>query len=304
MLASAALAFGLYTSVSGIDLSTLGKYRKVAALVILFGVPVKILLIGAVMYLIQPSVISFLIAVTVAQIDPLSVATLLDNKARMSKSAKTLLNVWASFDDPITVLVGFSVLLPLLTNSQGASVGNYLLGLIVNIFPAIVVYLVQRYLKPGKFIEVALLILGLVWAVISGSFLFAAILGLFLRPLPTQKLSQLVNIIYCCVTIAVGMSLNFYTLDLRIGVLLAIVTFFIVQPLVTVISVKGTLHDVFRLSYAQQNGITAIIMALSFQVQGFDIIGIILPAVVAINLFNLALNALHTYKETRGHISK
>ena len=303
IIASLALAIGLYTAVAGIDLSALGKYRKTALTIITAGVPLQIIVTGAVMYLIYPHPISFLLAVAIDQIDPISVSTLLNNKLGMSKAAKSLLNVWASFDDPMTVLFGFTILLPLVAGVSVGEIGGLVLSLFANILPAIVVFLVWKKDKlPGRYFQVGLLLASIGFTVLTQSFLYIALLGLMVRPFNEIKLSRLTTVIYYAILLVVGMSLPAYGIDMRLGIILAIVEFFIVQPLSAILMVRGTTNDIFRLAFAQQNGLTTILMGLTFQVLGFNVLPILLPAIIVINLLNLSINGYYNYREKQGLI--
>jgi NhaP-type Na+/H+ or K+/H+ antiporter len=294
--ASIALAFGLYTAVSGIDLSSLGKYKRTAIFIITAGVPIQIFATAAIMYMIYPSPLSILVAVSIDQIDPLSVSTLLNNKLGMSKSAKSLLNIWASFDDPVTVLFGFALLLPLVTKASFSSLEDIFVGIVINVLPAITIYFIYgKGLLKSKYIQLALLLLAFIFTVTTQSFLLIALLGLFIKPFTTHTLRKYTTMIYYVISILVGMSLPFYGVDLRLGFILAIIEFFIVQPISAIIMVKGTANDILRLAFAQQNGLTTLLMGLTFQVLGFNVLPILLPAIVFINFFNLLVNGIYSH---------
>ncbi len=298
-----ALALGLYVAVSGIDLPSLGKYKKTAWFIITAGVPLQIFVTGFLMWVIYPHPVSLLVAVAIDQIDPLSVTTLLNNKAGMSKEAKTLLRVWASFDDPVTVLVGFVFLIPIVTGVAMESTSTYLIGLIMNVIPALGIWWAYKkeYLKNWN-VQFMLLVLGLVYAVATQAFLFAAIMGLFIRPFAEEHLSKIISVLYYSILIIVGAGLVHYGIDIRLGFLLALVEFFVVQPLSALTMVKGTTNDIFRLAFAQQNGLTTILMGLAFQTMGFNVLPILLPAIVVINILNLSINGYYSWKESQGEL--
>lgn len=298
ILASLALAFGLYTAVSGIDINSLGKYKKISVFIVTAGVPIQILVTAAIMYIIYPHPISILVAVAIDQIDPISVSTLLNNKLGMTKAAKSLLNVWASFDDPVTVLFGFALLLPLVTDTSFASIKDLGLGLILNIVPAVTVYyLAKSKVLKKKPVQIITLLLSIIFTVATQSFLFIALVGLLVRPFDAKNLGKYTTAIYYAILLIVGMSLPFYGIDLRLGFLLALVEFFVVQPLSAITMVKGTANDIFRLAFAQQNGLTTLLMGLTFQALGFNVLPILLPAIICINAFNLTINWIYSYKE-------
>ena len=301
LFSSIALAVGLYASVVGIDITSLGKYKKTATFIITAGVPIQIVITAAIMWIIYPHPISLLVAVAIDQIDPLSVNTLLNNKLGMSTEAKSLLRVWASFDDPVTVLVGLAFLVPVITGVATGSAATYLLGLMLNLVPAITLYLMHRrgWLQ-SRLVSLILLALTMGYVVLFEAFLLAAIIGLFIRPIDEAKLGRVVSVIYYLVIVVVGAAVADYGVDLRLGFLLAIVEFFVVQPLSALFMVKGTTNDIFRLAFAQQNGLTTILMGLVFQSLGFNVLPILLPAIIIINMLNLSINEYYSWKEQHG----
>lgn len=302
LFATVALAFGLYTAVAGIDLPSLGKYKNTAIFIITAGVPIQIALTVGFMWLVYPHPISILVAVAIDQIDPLSVSTLLNGKLGMSKEAKSLLRVWAAFDDPVTVLVGFALLIPAITGVVTQSFGSYLFSLALNVVPAAIFYLLSQqswFTKKMKLISLIGLFAFSIW---QQAFLLIALAGLFLRPFEGDLLEKITEYLYYTVIVIIGAAIVDYGVDLRLGALLAIGEFFVVQPLSAIFMVKGTTNDIFRLAFAQQNGLTTILMGLVFQIMGFNVLPILLPAIVIINTLNLTINGYYSWKESRGKL--
>jgi NhaP-type Na+/H+ or K+/H+ antiporter len=308
---SIALVIGLYGSVIGIDLPSIQRRKWLALIIITVAVPLQILATGVVMYLIYPAAISFLLAVAIDQIDPISTATLLQDKQKMSEEAKGLLRVWAAFDDPVTVLFGFFILLPLVSGHSLALAGsdanplNYLGSLALNLIPALLLWLVYRYTiwLQNKPLAAGLLVVVLVYAFLTNSYLLAAISGLLLRPIPEKYFQRVIQVLYYVIVFIVGMAIASYGLDLRLGILLAVAEFFVVQPLSALVLFNGRVSDVFRIAYAQQNGLTTLLMGIAFESLGLRVLHILLPAILAVNLFNLGVNKLFSWKEERGYIT-
>ncbi|MEO0595585.1 MAG: hypothetical protein AAF126_05695 [Chloroflexota bacterium] len=307
--AGAALVIGLYGSVVGIDLTAIQKRRRLAIVVITIAVPLQILATGALMWLIYPLAISWLIAVAMTQIDPLSVDTLLRDKDNMSEESKGILRVWASFDDPVTVLFGFLILLPLVTGeATDFDVISTSLYVVYNLLPAALIYGLQRYTKllDNTVIATILLIVVLVFAFFVQGYLLAAIVGLLLRPLPEELFSRAIFVLYHLIVFIVGMALATFGTEIqegiRLGFIIATIEFFVIQPLTTLIVFNGTPSDLLRISYAQQNGLTTLLMGIAFEALGIHILHILLPAIIIVNLMNLAVNRLYTWKERRGLI--
>lgn len=302
---SIALILALYVSVSSINLHYLGKYKRTAIWITTLGVPVQILVTGLIMYAIFPHPVSFLLAAAIDQIDPLSVSALIKDKIGMSIPAKNLLRIWSSFDDPVTVLVGFTLFVPLFTaiNTTNFLV-VYLVNLLLNITMAGLFFLFYKnfFEKASRHIQIFVLLLSFIFAFFTNGFLFIALIGLFLRPIPSENYVRLIDFLYFGVLLLVGMSTVNAGIDLRLGLILALISFFIVQPLSAIIMVNGNTNDIFRLAFAQQNGITTILMGLSFQALGFNVIPILLPAILIINLLNLFVNNYYTWKQKKGYL--
>ncbi|MBI5959805.1 MAG: cation:proton antiporter [Chloroflexi bacterium] len=305
--AALALVLGLYSSVSSIDLLAVRAHRWLAVTVITLAVPLQILATGALMYLIYPEPISFLAAVAITQIDPLSVDTLLKDKASMSEQAKGILRIWASFDDPVTVIFGFLVLLPLVSDNAGeVTPALMLLGLIANLGPGALLWWISvktRLLHRANFRLVILAAL-LIFSLVTRAYLLAAIVGLLLRPTSPKTLNRVVEAFYYVIVFVVGMAISSYGLDLRLGFLLAVTEFFVIQPVTTIIVFSGTPADLLRIAFAQQNGLTTLLMGLAFEALDVHVLPILLPAIIAVNLMNLAVNKIYSYKERAGLIKE
>jgi hypothetical protein len=298
--AALALVLGLYNSVSGIDLVAVRARRWLAVTVITLAVPLKILATGALMYLIYPKPVSFLVAVAITQIDPLSVDTLLADKKHMSEQAKGLLRIWASFDDPVTVIFGFLVLLPLVSDNVGDITPDLvMLGAITNLGPGALLWLISKKTRLLRHPDVRLVVLVtlLIFCFATRAYLLAAITGLLLRPFLPKTFNQVVTIFYYTIVFIVGMALSSYGLDLRLGFLLAVTEFFVIQPATTMIVYNGTSSDLLRIAFAQQNGLTTLLIGLAFETLDIHVLHILLPAIIAVNMMNLALNKLCSYKE-------
>jgi len=305
VFASFALVVGLYGSVVGIDLEAIRRRKRLAILIVTVAVPVQILATGGLMYLIYPLGVSFLLAAAIDQIDPLSTSTLLQDKEKMSAEAKGILRVWAAFDDPVTVLFGFLILFPLVAGqSAGVSLESYAFGLALNLAPAVVLGLLYRFTKilQNRVVASIVLILTLGYAFFTKSYLLAAIAGLMLRPIPHRYLERVIGVLFYAIVLVVGMALYAYGVDVRLGILLAVVEFFVIQPLTSVVLFSGTASDVFRIAYAQQNGLTTLLMGIGFESLGIRVLHILLPAIIAVNTFNLVVNRIYTWKESRGLI--
>ena len=217
----------------------------------------------------------------------------------MSKTAQSVLRIWASFDDPMTVLIGFLVLLPLISGIQGGETfKNYIIGLLINILPAILVIIIKKIQKNPllRAIEAITNLCMLALAYFLQGFLLAALTGLILRPYDEKKLSKIVRILFFIVVLLIGVDIAYTGINLRLGLLLAIVAFFLVQPIFALVFTKGTITDLINLMFAQQNGLTTLLMGLGFEAQGYHVLNTLLPAIIIINLMHILINSLYSWK--------
>ena len=132
--------------------------------------------------------------------------------------------------------------------------------------------------------------------------MLAAIAGLLLRPISTRILEKITTWLCYAIVFIVGMALYSYGIDYRLGILLALVEFSIVQPISTLVFFNGKAGDVLRIAFAQQNGLTTLLMGIAFQGLGFNVLSILLPAIIVINLLNIGINKIYSWKERHGMI--
>src|SRR5262249_19522107 len=254
------------------------------------------------------------LGVAVAQIDPLSVAAQ-RRRARMSERARTILRAWASFDDPITMLltIYLSAVALGITHSGTRSVSGDLLTFVLGILGNAAFaagafglwYMLQKLRgrlagtgsRPARLldgVEVAVL-LGLVAVAAYAALLLGiAVIGLFFRPAVVRSLVVATDIAFYIAAAALGAVLVQGALAagtwLLTGVVLGVAAYgapFLVGPVVA----RGLpTTDRWYLSLAQQNGITAIILALVLETDFAGSVAIIAPAIVVINLLNAACN--------------
>jgi len=291
----ALLAIGLYGSVYGIHLEELRNHRKIVLQAVTVGVLLKTVIIGLALYLVTRDAVAFLLGLTVAQIDPLSVANLLkDGASRLSARARTILSAWSSFDDPMTVLLSIYALYFFLPhNGTGDLFGSILpffFGLAKNLLFVLVTYLLHRYLKENAMAQMLLLLACFIIAVTFQWMLGIAIIGLFLRP-RLDKLSLIISTAFYIAVLLLGFLLVngvywFQGLALGIGAILA-------QILVGLLLTRNLpRNERLYLAFAQQNGITAMILALFFEKDLPTTVGVVAPAIIFINLSYFLFNSV------------
>jgi hypothetical protein len=293
------LLVGLYGSTYSIDLTELRKKWGTVVRAVTVGVILKIICIGWLFYLLTLNPLSFLIAVAVAQIDPLSVARLLNQEESvLSAEARAILGAWASFDDPMTVLAALYIasLIPPTSAPEiglgwNTGLSVYFLGLSSNLAFALIVYLLHRLTRNLEQVEVVLLFGSFAIAVVFQLALGFAMLGLFLRPRLGRLLPFLVNLCLCVSLFVLGM-LAARGIDIGQGIHLAM-SATLAQAFVGVLLTWSLRRrDRLRLALSQQNGITAIILALLFEQNYPGVVAIVAPAIFFINIGHVVLNIM------------
>jgi NhaP-type Na+/H+ or K+/H+ antiporter len=313
LVVASLLAAGLYASTYGIDLKEARQHMKIIISAVTIGVVLKAVLIGGSLALLFQDPFFLILGVTVAQIDPLSVAGLLKGN-RMSAKAKTILASWASFDDPVTVIL--SLYAPLLVMQfTGAELGSitgsadtagnfavYIRELGLNLLlagGALALWLGVRYYSKKAATWAALAAAASVYvllaAVASISVLYfmmlgIALVGLFLRPPGIAKfIDHAIVVALGAAAVLLGLLLV-DGIDLWKGIALGVAAYF-AQVIVGFLLTRGLPEkDRWHISFAQQNGITAIILALIFEPIHPGTVAIVAPAIIVVNGLHWAVN--------------
>lgn len=307
------LAIGLYSSTYGIVLQESRKHLKIILSAVTVGVLIKALFIGSILTAIFHNPFFFLLGIMVSQIDPLSVSALMQG-SRLSAKAKTILASWASFDDPVTVILCLYIpaLLSYWTGTTWLSPaeigsGNGLVGyfgeLGSNIAYAAGVFVLWILLKQyarkalGWVVTLASIaiytFLGTSLSIAAYYFwmLSVALIGLFLRP-PIEELVEK-TVVWALRIAAVLLGLLLVDgLNILYGVSLGIVAF-AAQIFVGLLLTRGLNNqNRIHIAFAQQNGITAIILALLFEPLYMGTVAIIAPAILTVNIIHAVSNNL------------
>ncbi|MFJ5984571.1 hypothetical protein [Lentzea sp. NPDC092896] len=292
--ATALLAIGLYNSTFGIDVADVRRHLRIVVTAVTLGVLVKAALITTVMWLAFSSPAYLVLGIAVAQIDPLSTAAAMGS-SRLSKRAKSVLAAWAAFDDPITMLLTI-YLSALALRAQGATGGALARGglfsfgtnVIANLlFAAAGVglwWLLSR-IRPERVRLVAQLVLvAAVLAVGVWQFLLlgVAIVGLVARPPIAAVLDRITQAAFLTASVLLGFLLVGGVLVPQ-GVVLGLAAFGS-QVLVGLVITGGLgRRDRTYIAFAQQNGITAIILVLLLEPDFPGTAAVVAPAILVIN---------------------
>ncbi len=307
---TALLGFGLYASTSGIEITEFRKQFRTVVVAVTLGVLAKVVLIFGVMFLVFREPWHLIIAVAVAQIDPLSVAAV-RAKSRMSESAKALLSAWASFDDPITVLLTVYITSFALQGGAVGGFGAFSVNFALNLALAGGAYLLWRLVR-GRVGGVSrrtarmlirtvavLAVLAIGFVAVQFSLLLAlALIGLFFRPDLGRCVDGLAEVGMFAATVAVGLVLaaEFSWALAGVGALLGAAAYLSQGVVAWVLTLpKRWRGDRMRLCLGQQNGLTAIILALLLEPNFPGAIAVVAPAVIVVNLLNAIANGAYDH---------
>lgn len=321
VIATTLLVVGLYSSTHGISIPELRVGVRTVVLAVTVGVLVKAALIAGAMYLVFQEPRYAVLGLAVAQIDPLAVAAM-NRGSRMSDRAKALLAAWASFDDPITVVLtvyGAAWLLGRGTAgggpfAGGGAAGSLGVGIAQNLLLAglaLAVWTALRQVRrrsrvragpggaartrpPGRavsVVELVLLALLLGVAVAYSLALGVALLGLFFRPLLTRWLDGFTQAAFLTACFLLGLALA-DGVELWAGLLLGLCAFTAQVVVGLVIPARIGRRDRAYLAAGQQNGITAIILALLLEPAFPGTIGSIAPAILVVAVLHAVTNGI------------
>ncbi|WP_052744828.1 hypothetical protein [Micromonospora sp. HK10] len=313
-VAGALLVVGLYSSTHGISREELRVGAGTVLLAVTVGVLAKAALIAGTMYLVFREPRYAVLGLAVAQIDPLAVAAMTAG-SRMSARAKALLAAWASFDDPITVVLtvyGAAWLLQLgsagtgrlatvgpAAGSIGASVAqNLALGAL-----GLLAWGALRRLPGGRaqrrpggavrpaVVETAVLLALLAVAVVYSLALGVALLGLFFRPPLGRLLGRVTQGAFLAACFLLGLALA-QGVDPWAGLVLGLAAFAAQVVVGLVIPARISRRDRAYLALGQQNGITAIILALLLEPSVPGTVGVVAPAILVVAVLHAATNGV------------
>lgn len=333
LVASALLCFGLYMAVYGIDKLEAKRHWRTVLIAVTFGVLCKYFVIFLSAYALTNNWRYAVIGMAVAQIDPLSVASLQDDP-RMNARTKTILNMWASFDDPMTALAT-PFLLGIVANTVHAdlSQGGWL-DTLKGILPFVLALLlvgfialrrrmhdsrgtrgwIHRLEDDEKAKNATLSGVGLV-SVPGRLYSVAAMAGWIIRPKwlgEGRRAELLTNTALYSATFLLGILLS-GGVDITGGITLGFATYasqVLVAWLVMWLGTKASStesdatnrlsrRDTWHLALAQQNGITAIVLALNLEPVIPGSVAAISMAIVIVNVLNFVCN--WTYDRLTDH---
>jgi hypothetical protein len=295
------LAIGLYGATFGIHREELTAGVRTIVAAVTVGVVVKAAIIGALIAVALGDPRYVILGVVVAQIDPLSVAAL-TSSSRMTGRAKAILSAWASFDDPITVLLTLytaSVVAGVSPDAlgMGSGLAAYLADLGVNVGLAVAALAAWQVLGrrplPAALAVVPLLAVG----VLLNAMLAVALIGLFWRPRSARfeaMVGRCVSVAFVSATVLLGVMLADGSgfADIGAGVLLGSACFGAQVIVGWLLTRRLPIGDRVGIALGQQNGITAIILALLLRPDFPRAVAVVGPAIVVVNLIHMLTNRI------------
>ena len=293
------IALSLYINVLSIDRTLFKSNLGLILKVLVLGVPIKIVLPGLILTLLSPTVapVAYLCATVIAQIDPIASAKSFENN-NISKKSETILRAWTSFDDPVSILFGFYIFLPLIV-SNNFSFSQYFVRIAGDIVGCFIVYYLSKWLNTihsdiKSKLEIIFILLIIVYSVLWDSFILSAFAGLFLRPIVSEKLEIIITPIFYFSVIVIGLLSINLSFDWLSGGILAFSTFVLGQVIVTILFFKESIANKLRVMFGHQNGMTSILLTVAIEVSGSektrDLLSITLPAILLIALFYFSTN--------------
>ncbi|GAA3597779.1 hypothetical protein GCM10022223_11210 [Kineosporia mesophila] len=314
------VCLGLYCATSSIDPQDLRRDWKLVLVAVTVGVVAKAALVAGALYLVLREPWAIVLGIAVAQIDPLSVEAN-RRRSQLSGRAKGILDAWASFDDPVTALLtiyvaGWAASLDPPGSSQAVagtttpwaallgSVGIVLIAAALSIAwqarhnrrRSFRIRLGPPLLRqvPGLIALTGLIALATAWS----AFLGIAVCGVLFRPVAGRYLERVPKIAFTAAALVVGLVLAdsmsvMRELDVNLPAVAGVlaVAAYGAHILVSIPITRGrdlSGRDRVRLSLAQQNGITAVVLALVLEERFPGTVGIVALAVPVV----AALNAL------------
>lgn len=304
VVATALLAVGLFGSTYEISLTELRRNARSLLVAVTAGVLMKAAVISGIMVVVFRDPSYLVLGVVVAQIDPLSIAAT-RYRSRMSDRAGSMLAAWAAFDDPVTVLLAFYLsALTARAAVPGRGLAADVTGVAVNVLTSLLLvglaflcwrlvrHLSRDHRRSRRAVPLAVLLLVGVLVVWRSLLLGIAATGLFFRPPVARTVRVAVDAAYLIAAFALGLLLV-GGIDLLSGLVLGSAAF-LAQAVVGGGIIARGLPRVDRayLSIAQQNGITAIILALLLEPDRPGTVGIVAPAILTVNVLHLVANSV------------
>ncbi len=287
------LSIGLYASVSDINIESLRDDKKVVVKAVTIGVLLKVAIIFLITHFIfsVPSIEALILAIIVAQIDPLSVSAILDRENNsLSKRADTIIRAWSSFDDPITAILAIFIAATYLDHSGGYS--SNIITILALLLTCCIIGILYYKKKFSSRAQLTLFAVFLILATVYQQFFVIALSALFIRTeIIRNIIKKIVPFLYNFSIILMGMKL---VEGINISYAMVLAGAAICSQIIVGYMMTSTLPvtDRWFISFSQQNGLTAIVLSLLLLKFDPQLTSIVAPAILIINIMHMIFNTI------------
>jgi len=272
------LSISLFANVQDIPKNFIREHKTQTIKIVTIGLIFKALALGGILYILTKEVRFFLIAALLSQIDPNFTNWAKQNNAEVSE----LNLIESTFDDPISTLITLYVALPFVLG-EVFDLKTYFIMIFINLIFAQIFFILKEFQLNLKILSALSIIVGSIYNL----FLGVALSGLIVR-LEKNIYDKIIPIITYASYFLIGMYVPQTGLNVIVGGTVALILVFIVRPLeVTIFFGKSNIKK--SLIYAEQKGITSLLLLLIIQPK-VDILPIVLPAMIIINILFIILN--------------
>jgi hypothetical protein len=243
------LAVALFGNVQSIDMAFLKENRLNAGLIVSFGVFLKVILLGALLYFFTDDKVYFLIAAVISQIDP-SFTNWTQRLLNIRGQAAKLSIIESTFDDPISVLLSLYLILPFIVPG-GLEFGYYLFFIILNfIFVLVFIFEERRAKIHSSFLSSSSVVVG----GLLNLFLGVALSGLIFR-VKKEIFDEPINIISYLSYFLIGTFIDLTSVQWIEGLIVALTLVYFVRPVeVFLLFNRLPIKEKMILIFAEQKG--------------------------------------------------
>lgn len=287
------LGLAIFSNVSGIDQEFVNKNKKQIFTLVILGVIYKAAIIGSVGFFLTGEKVYFVIGGILAQIDPVLTSYVIE-RLQVSEKVKQVSKIESSFDDLFSIIWTGFILFPAVFGlySTFGSAGTIVLIFIL----AFVFILAHKFLLPDKgFIGSSSVIVN----AICNTTMATAFVAWYLR-MDEKIFHKLIPLVTALSYIIIGFYFptGFTVENLYNGILIALVLVYIARRSQVYLFLPNyNKKDKAFLASNQQQGLTSIVLLISaIPIFGPELVGIVIPAMVTVNLLFYVNNAYNLWR--------
>lgn len=298
LVTSILLSIGLYLATTGVSRSWFRVDLRRVITAVLLGVAVKAAFVSLVSSLVVDLTVALSLGLVFSQVDPLATSSTLEARP-ISDRGRTLLQAWASFDDPTTTVLAVALIYFLRPSAViytpierlvRQEVAWVWMSLVVVFALTLLLWLFQgRQIRDYQIL--LLLPVSLALVALLEAYFVAAVLGILLRPSVVERNAErLVLAISAVSVLAVGTvagGSERWLLGLALGLLAVLVHAIVSVP----ISRGYESYDRWSIAVGHQSGLTALVLTLAFEDRGIEVAAIAAPGILATLLLHQGIDA-------------